>query len=509
MRFRVLVFAIMAILVFTAGCKKPSDRPPKAEQGVLDLTGRSFSEKGIVSLDGQWEFYPGRFIPPEDFAAENAPEPHYIGVPDIWKGLTVNGTRLGGKGHATYRLTVLLGESPGLMGIKIQAIGTANRLYADGKLIGSQGKVSNERKGEVSDVGPAVYTFPVKGSSLELVFHVSNHHDRSGGLWYSLKFGRFDQVFRYREGRVAYELFLIGVLFIIGIYHSGLFAVRKKEISFLLFGIFCLIMAVRASVMGEKYLLHLMRGIPWDLEVRIEYLTFFLGLPVFAMFFHSVFRQDFSRRVLRVIQGIGVAFCLLVIATPPRIFTETITAFQALTIAISLYIICVSIITLVKKRKSAWIFFTGLLVLFAAMLNDILYVNNIIFTTTFLPTATLVFILLQAFILAIRFSDTLTAVEGMADILDNTIRELLVEIEERKKAEEEREAIQKELEDSLAKVIQGFIPICASCKKIRTEDGGWIQVERFVTDRSEAQFSHSLCPHCAGKLYPGMNTEDE
>ncbi len=52
------------------------------------------------------------------------------------------------------------------------------------------------------------------------------------------------------------------------------------------------------------------------------------------------------------------------------------------------------------------------------------------------------------------------------------------------------------------KTLSGFLPICASCKKIRDDKGYWNEVEKYVTDHSDAQFSHGLCPECAEKLYP-------
>lgn len=55
------------------------------------------------------------------------------------------------------------------------------------------------------------------------------------------------------------------------------------------------------------------------------------------------------------------------------------------------------------------------------------------------------------------------------------------------------------------KVLQGFLPICASCKKIRDDQGYWNQIESYIRDHSEAQFSHSICPDCTRKLYPHMN----
>ncbi|MDA8405861.1 MAG: hypothetical protein M0T73_03235, partial [Deltaproteobacteria bacterium] len=48
----------------------------------------------------------------------------------------------------------------------------------------------------------------------------------------------------------------------------------------------------------------------------------------------------------------------------------------------------------------------------------------------------------------------------------------------------------------------GFIPICSSCKKIRDDKGYWRQVEEYVSEHSEALFSHGICPDCMKKLYP-------
>lgn len=58
------------------------------------------------------------------------------------------------------------------------------------------------------------------------------------------------------------------------------------------------------------------------------------------------------------------------------------------------------------------------------------------------------------------------------------------------------------------KTLRGIIPICASCKKIRDDKGAWNQIEVYVRDHSEAEFSHGICPDCAKKLYPDLNISD-
>ena len=55
------------------------------------------------------------------------------------------------------------------------------------------------------------------------------------------------------------------------------------------------------------------------------------------------------------------------------------------------------------------------------------------------------------------------------------------------------------------KYLEGLLPICASCKKIRDEKGSWHQIELYIRERSEAEFSHGICPECAKKLYPEFN----
>jgi len=80
------------------------------------------------------------------------------------------------------------------------------------------------------------------------------------------------------------------------------------------------------------------------------------------------------------------------------------------------------------------------------------------------------------------------------------------EMDCRKAREEElrrsNEDLQKALRD--VKVLRGLIPICASCKKIRNDGGFWQQLEEYIGEHSEAEFSHGICQPCIKKLYPGV-----
>ncbi len=81
---------------------------------------------------------------------------------------------------------------------------------------------------------------------------------------------------------------------------------------------------------------------------------------------------------------------------------------------------------------------------------------------------------------------------------------ILRDITERKRQEKERLRLIDELKDALKRVktLNGLLPICASCKKIRNDGGYWEQVETYIRSRSNAEFTHGICPDCVRLLYP-------
>jgi len=88
--------------------------------------------------------------------------------------------------------------------------------------------------------------------------------------------------------------------------------------------------------------------------------------------------------------------------------------------------------------------------------------------------------------------------------LSNMNIELEKEITEHKRTEEILRQESDKLKETMAevKILSGMLPICANCKKIRDDKGFWNQIEAYIDDHSEAQFSHGICPECAKKLYP-------
>jgi hypothetical protein len=94
-------------------------------------------------------------------------------------------------------------------------------------------------------------------------------------------------------------------------------------------------------------------------------------------------------------------------------------------------------------------------------------------------------------------------IERQQRFLEKSNKTLKDEIEERTLLNNEKEELIIELQKKIdqIQVLQGLVPICANCKKIRDDKGFWKNIESFIESNSDIQFSHSLCDDCVEKLY--------
>jgi hypothetical protein len=116
--------------------------------------------------------------------------------------------------------------------------------------------------------------------------------------------------------------------------------------------------------------------------------------------------------------------------------------------------------------------------------------------------------------------DSILALSKHTATLQTTNEELQKEIAKREEIEAELRKYEGQLEKMVdqrtqelqlalanVKVLAGMLPICASCKNIRDDEGYWHRVEEYIRDHSEAEFSHGICPICIRKLYPDLYNE--
>jgi serine phosphatase RsbU (regulator of sigma subunit) len=400
----------------------PQVSNPKAKVGLLDLSQWNFEKNTHLTLDGEWEFY-WQFFLGEDLH-QQPPTPYLIPVPSSWLRYTINQNRISGKGYATYRLMVKLPAKRPELALKLLTIGTAYELYANGHLLSSAGKVGKNHNEMRPYMLPVVVKLPEYATDdLELIIHVSNFHDNTGGIRQSIELGRSEVLQNHRDRMVAVDLIMAGGFFVMAIYHLGIYLLRRKDRSALYFFIVGLLFGLRTMLTDERYLLHLFPAFPWEFTFLIEYVTVYLGFPFYVMFFRAVYPEEFSKKALYIIQGICAILLLLVLVTPPSFFSETQFFAQIFMSASGVYIMYALVRAAYQDRDAARIFLVGSTIFFLTTINDILHDSHVIQTGFYASYGLLLFIFTQSFVLSVRLAKSFSTVEDLTQTLEKRVEE--------------------------------------------------------------------------------------
>jgi signal transduction histidine kinase len=446
------------LLLCVCACAQQSKtgNPPSAQKGVLDLTNWDFERNGPVNLTGEYEFYWNQLLNPQDFSRKRSSlEAAFINVPRAWNGFEYQRKTIAGDGFATYRLRVLLNPNHTNLAVKLPEMGSSYNLFIDGRKLSSAGIVGKTAESAKPGFHLGVIGFQFNEDLLDVVVQISNFSHKLGGAWETITLGAENQLQKTADLKIAYDLFLFGSILIMALYHFGLFSLRTKERSPLFFGLFCLLIAVRIMTTGERYILLFFPGIEYELMIKLEYLTFYFAVPVFIQYIYSLFSNDFSKKICLYSSAIGLVFCALVILSPVKIFSHTLSIYQIFTLSMFIYATYVLLVASFKKDFKAIIFLVGFSVLFLLSVNDMLYAQNIIQSKYMVQFGLFIFIFSQAYLLSRYFSNAFTTIEIQGEKLKSAKATLQKTNDELEKRVEERtaeilkanEVLRQEVED--------------------------------------------------------------
>jgi PAS domain S-box-containing protein len=464
MRYNLRIVAlslIIAYLIFFSACLNDSPRriAPRAVNGVLDLTDWDFEIDGPVNLIGEWEFYWQQHLMPQDFTSKTAiRKTGFIEVPGYWKEYKLDGKKLPGYGYVTYRLNIKLNKQHDTMALRTVEISNAYTIHVNGQRIGSLGQAGKNRETTIPQQYPQIFDFATKTNKMEIIFHVSNFHHRRGGIWEIIQLGREKDMRWAQERRLSFDLFLVGSMFLVALYHLGFFIFRKDDRAPLYFSIFCFLIALRSVTTGGRYLILLFPEISWELMYKLEYLSFYLAVPAFAMFMRSIFKK-FSERFLHLLEMLAIAFACIVVFTPARFYTHTLNIYEIIPLITLLYGLYVVFASLNQNRIEACVFLFGFAILGLTMVNDMLHVEGIIQTGFFFQFGFFCFILSQAILLSYRFSSALKTVETQQIELRDTLESYKTEITERVRAEEALRESEEKYRTILQSIEEGYYEV--------------------------------------------------
>jgi two-component system sensor histidine kinase ChiS len=398
---------------------------PVARWGVIDLTAWDFQKDGSVDLNGEWEFYWRRLLTPQELSGSGRlPVNGFFTIPGIWNGRVIGGRKLNGDGYATFHLRVKMRPNVPPLAIRVLDETSAYQLWINGKKTAANGTVGTSYATTKPRYLLQISRVPPGGEYLDIVLQTANFNHSKGGVWNPITLGSETELSKKQGLRWGLDIFLFGCLLIMGVYHVCLFLIRRKDHSVLYFGLFSLVVACRTALTENRFFTWLFPEFSWELVFKAELLTVHAAFLLLLLFIRSLYPDDCSRGLMRVLQGICLAFGLVALVTYARISSLLVVPFHPVIIFIQGYIFYVLIKAILRNRGGGVTILSGLLIFFLTVVNDILHNYGIIATAYVAPFGFLFLVGSQSLALARRFSQAFSTVEQLSAERQGHIQEL-------------------------------------------------------------------------------------
>lgn len=401
---------IILVAIFICGCLPDclaKDDPlakVTARKGILDLRSVNLNEQSIP-LTGEFKFYWRRLLQPGESA--NTP-PDYVAYPSLWNKIQLHGQTLPVEGYATYSLTIFLPENRPRLALLMPDVYCSYRLFINDSLLLSNGRPDTSVQTAIPFWSTQTTVLPPSSDTLHLLLQVANFWHSKGGTYKQPLIGKSDTLSLNLQRDKAYDLLLAGCLFMGGLFFFGFYAFGSRDKAILYFSLFCIVYSYR-MIGTSLYVLHsVFPDISWFITIRIEYLSLTLGVALFSRYFQSVYPKDASRFIVNGVLWICLFYTLIIIVTPPWLFTKGIMPFLGVMffyIGFAFY----SCIRAVKYKRVGAVFALlscGVMLLVFLIIN--LHYFQVVSTEKWIVFAGYVlFFFLQSLVLSHRFAYTL------------------------------------------------------------------------------------------------------
>ncbi len=416
-----LAIIIFYTLVFTS-CNATSKTPPTAINGEIDLKNWNMETDGIIQLNGEWNFYWNQFVSYNDLIGEKNPKVSgLIQVPKDWNYFEVDNQKINSYGFGTYTLKVKNNTSKNLY-LQLSTIGTAYNLYVNESLVTSIGITGRDFETHKPRFKLYILAIPETKDDFTITLQVSNYSYEWGGIYEPIKIGDLENINSDKLNVSMAESFLCGVLFIMGLYHLGIFLHRRKNNTALYFGLLCFSGMFRAMSIGQHLLIDLFPNSQWESLLKVEYSSMILSLYLLYMYALSLYNKYGINSINNLLIFCISLFLLLILSTDPIVFSKYLGLMQVLIISTILYVFYVLFRALLKREEFVSYILIVLILLFIIVIFDIIK-SNLNLNFPYLSSwGVIFFILAQSYILSVRSSRAF-----------DKIRELSLDLEKRSK----------------------------------------------------------------------------
>jgi serine phosphatase RsbU (regulator of sigma subunit) len=430
---------LLSILSFiiTVSCNEQNKTRPEIEDGFLDLSSWDFEEDGLVDLNGPWEFYWSRLLEPEDFESTGSIEADYISVPGGWIVNSPEGRSYDEFGYATYRLRVKVPDKHTAYNFIFMSIFTSARVWVNGSFCFENGKVATNKENSAPRFTTNFYSpiqYNLNSDTLDIVVQVADYSygGPAAGIRRKVTFGPDEQINQERIRTLSVNAFLIGILFLIGIYHLFLFLYRTNAVSYLIFALLSLIVIIWTIYSAGMFV----NQFTYEGYLAFGHLGPALFPPLLVMFFYFLYRDEVHKVVLYFFMAIALVFILIIFASSATTISNIFTFFSMNMMIPLAYLLGYTLLkAVVRKRVGSQLMYLSVLIMFATLIHDAFLANSYIkgFGYYISSYGYVLLIILQALVLAQMFSVTFRNNINLTLNLEKIVEERTKTIDEQKK----------------------------------------------------------------------------
>lgn len=371
---------------------------------------------GPVALRGEWGFAWEQYVDP---GWKELPTQAVARVPMPWNEITAGGKPPGENGWGSYVLQV---DCPAGRRLAVEALGerTASRLFINGRLVAQHGQLGESADTTTAAVHNRVPLTEQFACPLRLTLHVANFEHRAGGFVRPLLAGSVDQLALEREGRIFRHSILLAAYLLTALVALIFFAVRRRERTPLVYGLFCVAMAVYTDLIGERLLLRAFPPqIPWVQYMRMEYLSWVASMALFSMTLHGLFPEEIRRGTLRMVVAVLGVAAVAVLVLPPAVYSYSAVPGQAIAVVVGLYAAGRLLYAQRVSRFDARVLLVGMAAVVIALAVDLMLIDAPRADRKFSPEGFALFLLSPAVVIARRLSHALNAEERGRTLEEN------------------------------------------------------------------------------------------
>ncbi|MDP5033218.1 diguanylate cyclase [Paraglaciecola sp.] len=374
-----------------------------ATEGRLDLSALDLTESEPVPLKGKWQFYWQQFVESENVATEIPATHDFIQTPLSWERQEYLSEPLPSEGFATYRLRVNIKTTNEALALSLPVMGSAYRLYINQQLVDEVGQISTDKSKAIPDYSPKIVVIDNPGEQLDLILQISNYDLAWGGQWSPITLGSADKQFQTELIKLLRSVTIAAIFFTIAVLSLFHFALRPSDLLPFLLALSCICLGVREIETSHLIYFTDAVSLGFSTIVRINFLSFYLSIPLFTSYFHISYPKEFRFWPFLIICSISAAFSLHVLFSSTAVFTQYLVYFQGFALVVLVYGLYSIMLAAYRRRIGARLIALGSLLLFALSINDILYSLRIIDTGSMASLGLLSFALCQNYLTYVRF----------------------------------------------------------------------------------------------------------